>query len=147
MLRIALVAATLGLAGCAAASSPGAPANRTESAPAANTQSGAGQGAAVANRIDPNLPQRDRDCLARGGQPGKAGITADWVCVTPRPDAGKACTGSSECDGDCIYAPKPGEPRPQPGDPVAGICQATSNDYGCRDQVEEGRFVGTLCVD
>ena len=144
MIRLALVAAPAALIGAAACSALSAPNNATNRAEA-NVAANFASAGPLANQAD--IPQRDRDCLARGGRPAVAGLSGESMCAEPLADAGKSCQSSSDCAGDCILAPKPDQPRPEPGQPAAGVCQSFNYPYGCREQVEDGRFIGTLCVD
>jgi len=54
-------------------------------------------------------------------------------------DAGKACSGGDDCQGDCLV-PRDRASRILPvGAEVTGQCQATSSPFGCRATVEKGR--------
>ena len=59
-------------------------------------------------------------------------------------DAGTACSGSSDCVGECRYE---GEAEPVPQMQVSGTCQATDARFGCYSVVEDGKIAYTICVD
>lgn len=82
-------------------------------------------------------------CLAAGGSVVPSGKLQWENCVIPFADAGKACSGETDCIGECRYE---GEEVP-PGRAVSGTCQATDAKFGCRTVVEGGVIVHTLCVD
>lgn len=82
-------------------------------------------------------------CIAAGGEIVPSGKLQWENCVLPFADAGKACSGETDCIGECRYA---GEEVP-PGTAVAGTCQATDAKFGCRTVVEGGLIAHTLCVD
>jgi hypothetical protein len=35
----------------------------------------------------------------------------------------------------------------EPGHPAAGVCQATSDRFGCSTRIERGQAQATICVD
>ncbi len=81
-------------------------------------------------------------CLARGGTVRGAGLLGLPVCELPFPDAGRACTSRSDCQGLCLV------PAPVPrGARVTGACQATNVAEGCRTPVDAGMAGETVCVD
>ena len=61
-------------------------------------------------------------------------------CVVSYADAGRRCTDSDQCAGECRVADA--GPRPTEGTVVAGQCQATSDRFGCFTRVEDE--VGSL---
>jgi hypothetical protein len=84
------------------------------------------------------------DCIARNGTMQPVGRMQTMQCVVRYADAGKRCTDSDQCAGECRTADAA---RPAEGASVAGICQATSNQFGCFTRVEDGKAEATLCVD
>jgi hypothetical protein len=84
------------------------------------------------------------DCIARNGTMQPVGRMQTMQCVVRYADAGKRCTDSDQCAGECRTADAA---RPAEGAAVAGICQATSNQFGCFTRVEDGKAEATLCVD
>lgn len=84
------------------------------------------------------------DCLARNGTMQPVGRMQTLQCVVRYADAGKRCTDSDQCAGECRTADAA---RPAEGAAVAGICQADSNGFGCFTRVEDGKAEATLCVD
>lgn len=88
--------------------------------------------------------QAAADCLARNGTMQPVGRMQTLQCVVLYPDAGKRCTDSDQCAGECRT---PDATRPGQGAAVVGLCQATSNPFGCFTRVEDGKAEATLCVD
>lgn len=80
-------------------------------------------------------------CKAKGGTISTAGLAARPHCVLPTRDAGKPCTSSSQCEVACI-ATKPAIA----GTPI-GRCQETTEPFGCRALVEDGKVQPVICVD
>lgn len=86
---------------------------------------------------------RDVDCRAAGGTLQPLGRLQRVQCVIPYTDAGKTCSGKSDCSGQCLAA---GE-NPV-GAPATGTCQRDiSQNFGCRQRIEDGKAQGTICVD
>jgi hypothetical protein len=85
------------------------------------------------------------DCLARNGTLQPVGRMQTMQCVVRYADAGKRCTDSDQCAGECRTADVTA--RPDEGAAVAGVCQADSNRFGCFTRVEDGKAEATLCVD
>ena len=84
-------------------------------------------------------------CEAAGGVIRKAGRRGWEQCVQTFADAGKACTGSADCIGECRVPESAGDLAP--GTPAQGFCQATDERFGCFTRVENGKVAQTLCVD
>ena len=83
-------------------------------------------------------------CAARNGTMRQVGKLQSWQCVIRYDDAGKVCTSSSHCQGSCLA----GEATDKtPGATTSGVCQATSNRFGCSTPVENGKAGPTLCID
>ena len=76
----------------------------------------------------------------------RRGLMGEKMCVTPYPDAGKACTDKSDCAGRCIadYGSVKGGTS---GSPAVGKCQADDALFGCYAEVVQGRLGAPLCVD
>lgn len=85
------------------------------------------------------------DCIARNGTMQPVGRMQTMQCVVRYADAGKRCTDSDQCGGECRTADVTA--RPVEGAAVAGVCQADSNRFGCFTRVEDGKAEATLCVD
>lgn len=62
-------------------------------------------------------------------------------CVLNYADAGKLCTDSSQCQGDCLGEASEATP------PNQGRCAPTSNRFGCRTEIKNGVAQPTLCID
>ncbi len=87
----------------------------------------------------------EADCRARNGTLQPVGRMQTMQCVVRYADAGRRCTDSDECAGECRTADVTA--RPAEGVAVAGVCQADSNRFGCFTRVEDGKAEATLCVD
>jgi len=69
---------------------------------------------------------RDVDCQAAGGTLQRLGRLQREQCVIPYADAGKALAG----------------------DAASGTCQRdASQNFGCRQRIDDGKAQGTICVD
>lgn len=72
-------------------------------------------------------------CLAKGGTVGRGGLMPNEICITPNPDAGKACTKASDCSGHCMAETR--------------TCSPVTPQFGCFEMLmEDGQKAG-LCVD
>lgn len=92
-------------------------------------------------------PVRSADaaaCAANNGTMKQVGKLQSWQCVINYADAGKPCSSSSQCQGDCRVA---SGTEVALGAPTAGVCQATSDRFGCNTRVEDGKAGATLCID
>ena len=79
------------------------------------------------------------ECEAKGGRVGRGGLLPDDVCFTPMPDAGKACTSKTDCEGMCI--------ADMVGETKGGTCAKESPMFGCFDFYDDkGQRLG-ICVD
>jgi len=88
----------------------------------------------------------ERDaCLAAGGEIIKTGRLQAEHCVQPYPDAGKVCSDEADCLGWCILEESVSEPVP--GTDATGVCQPTTDSFGCTTLVKGGKIEGTICVD
>ncbi len=86
---------------------------------------------------------RDVDCQAAGGNLQRLGRQQREQCVIPYADAGKACSRKSDCTGQCLAS---GEVAA--GSVATGTCQRdASQNFGCRQRIEDGKAQGTICVD
>ncbi|KAB7768874.1 hypothetical protein [Xanthomonas maliensis] len=105
--------------------------------PAAPSAATAGSTAAAAS------PAADAAaCTAQGGQLRPVGRLQIPRCVVPYADAGKACSDTSDCRGDCLatnIVPT--------GTATTGTCQRDSDRFGCRQQVVGGKGQAALCID
>ena len=87
-------------------------------------------------------------CAASGGDWVRACIGGTYSCVVPYPDAGKSCTDSSQCAGECIIelvirCEKNGDCTdpvvPEPGTAVTGVCKRLPRTCGSVVLVEDGK--------
>ena len=86
---------------------------------------------------------RDVDCRAAGGTLQPLGRLQRVQCVIPYADAGKACSSKRDCSGQCLAT---GEV--EAGVVATGTCQRdVSQNFGCRQRIEDGKARGTICVD
>lgn len=86
---------------------------------------------------------RDVDCRAAGGTLQPLGRLQRVQCVIPYADAGKTCSSKRDCSGQCLAS---GET--EAGVVATGTCQRdVSQNFGCRQRIEDGKAQGTICVD
>lgn len=86
---------------------------------------------------------RDVDCQAAGGTLQPLGRLQRVQCVIPYADAGKTCSSKRDCSGQCLVS---GET--EAGVVATGTCQRdASQNFGCRQRIEDGKAQGTICVD
>jgi hypothetical protein len=85
----------------------------------------------------------EASCAATGGSWQPVCRMQKPTCVITYADAGKACTSGDQCAGDCVSS---GDSIPA-GEAASGICSTNSDPCGCRTKIEDGKSVGTLCVD
>lgn len=90
--------------------------------------------------------EQEQECRASGGEWGRFGAIAHlcgvYSCAPRTSDGGKACRSRVECEYLCVAR------RPAPlGSEATGECAAVRNPFGCTTQVDNGRIVGTVCMD
>lgn len=102
-------------------------------------QTDAGYGGATDGPV-----RTDADCTRQGGTMQRVGRAQTMQCVIAYADAGKTCTDSDQCQGQCRGD---STPYPAAGQPAQGRCQANSQPFGCFYTVENGRAEHALCVD
>jgi len=76
-------------------------------------------------------PSNKSECLAKGG---------NWDlfrCFIKTIDAGKICSSSLQCQGDCLHVG---------GNTASGQCSELNRNLGCNDFVEGGKIV-SMCSD
>ncbi len=83
-----------------------------------------------------------RACLISGGRIEKAGYMGAERCTRPYADGGKACTDSSQCQGQCRT-----DTNSANSSSIVGVCQMDDNPFGCFAEVKNGRTEPALCVD
>lgn len=86
----------------------------------------------------------ERDmCEAVGGEVRPDGLAGSEQCIQTMPDAGKACTDSSECLAECKVVGEFVDFN------VAAVGQCSQNDspFGCFQTVEDGLATPAICVD
>lgn len=83
----------------------------------------------------------ERDCLREGGQWTQLGRAPVKQCLRQTTDAGKACSDSDQCQGQCM-APA----GSVDGTEVGGSCSVDTNPFGCQQRVRGG-MASTICVD
>jgi len=83
------------------------------------------------------------DCAASGGALQPLGRLQRVQCVVAYPDAGKTCSAKAECTGQCLA-----QGQVAPGAKATGQCQRdVSQNFGCRQRIDGGVAIGTICVD
>lgn len=73
------------------------------------------------------------ECLMKGGSVGRGGLLPDEICVLPQPDAGKACTKQSDCEGLCLADTR--------------TCSAVAPMFGCFEFLDETGRTVRICID
>ncbi|WP_422509103.1 hypothetical protein [Stenotrophomonas sp. GZD-301] len=125
----------LALAGCSSAphaTGSGVPVASVETAPAALS----GSAATTAQRAE---------CEAAGGEARPLGRLQHVHCVVPYADAGKDCSAKADCNGQCLA--REGTELVA-GATARGVCQRDiSQNFGCRQRIDNGVAQGTICVD
>jgi hypothetical protein len=86
-------------------------------------------------------------CVDQGGTVRDLGIFGTPTCVLPYADAGRPCTGDTDCLGQCRLDGAETDPPPAVGAEVKGRCQVDTDDFGCYTTVEGGKAELTICVD
>lgn len=81
-------------------------------------------------------------CTAQGGAFGKVCTLSEYTCVTPYPDAGKACTDGAECVGECLA-----DGSAEPGAETSGACQTDDKPCGTFIRVTKGAAEAVVTVD
>lgn len=78
-------------------------------------------------------------CEATAGNVWKPqGMAQIPACITTYTDGGKACSASTQCQGDCIVT--------DPKKPA--VCAATGSRFGCRSTIEDfQQHGGIMCAD
>jgi len=136
-----LLSLLLALAGCASTATPSSPGTDLTDAtmPAAEA---AAQAAAEAAEAAAQAAAA-ATCAAEGGTLQALGRLQREQCVVRYADAGKACRAKSDCTGQCLAT---GETAV--GAKASGVCQAdASQNFGCRQRIDNGMAQGTICVD
>lgn len=82
-------------------------------------------------------------CKASGGIWQAGGMIRHYQCFMPFSDAGKPCNDGRQCKGACVGPPEGTTKRGG----MPGVCQTTTNPFGCFERFENGRSAGTVCVD
>lgn len=90
------------------------------------------------------VPQDAASCTRAGGRMTPGGRMRTLQCILTYADAGKSCTSGDQCAGDCRA---PTQAEATPGQQATGLCQATSDRFGCVTKIENGRVESTICVD
>lgn len=82
-------------------------------------------------------------CLDSGGIIKNVCMMRLPACVQVHADAGKTCSDSANCAGECRVV---GEFVAAGGQSV-GVCSADSNPCGCFQRIDAGLAQAPLCVD
>lgn len=82
-------------------------------------------------------------CAAQGGELRPLGRLQRVQCVVPYADAGKTCSSKRDCSGQCLASDDV-----VAGTTASGTCQRdASENFGCRQRIDNGIAQGTICVD
>ena len=79
-------------------------------------------------------------CASQGGTYARRGMMGAYSCAVPFADAGKSCTDSTQCEGQCRVEMT--EPQP-----ISGQCQATTDPFGCHGFFDDNGEYAAICVD
>lgn len=83
-------------------------------------------------------PDKARCEATTGNQWRPQGMAQIPACIATYTDGGKACTTSTQCQGDCIVT----DPK------KSAVCAANSSRFGCRATIENfNKHGGIMCVD
>lgn len=115
---------------------------------------------------DPDKLSADKasECVSSGGSIEQRGMALAETCVRLFADRGKECGSGSDCEGECRFdddtrGPPPPDgatseaawmhpsKTPPLGTAVVGHCQWSSDPFGCRSTVVNGKLQESLCVD
>jgi hypothetical protein len=80
-------------------------------------------------------PKTESACAASGGA-WRHDFFKNFFCEMRTTDAGKPCTGSEQCQWACL-----GPDNAMEGTKSAGVCSATSAQFGNVVYVEDGKVV------
>lgn len=106
-----------------------------------------------ADHISPEMAERRRKMLSAidlgtcekdAGEIVPQGMMGGPLCLVTYADAGKACTDSSACMGQCRHTSEEGF---RPDIKTTGICTQTNSWHGCYSVVKDGYAQPALCVD
>lgn len=78
-------------------------------------------------------------CRAQGGYESRAPFGSPF-CQFRYSDAGKACSGKTDCQGRCLYYFDGQSKEAKVGNSVAGACEAERSTFGCYGTVEGGKL-------
>lgn len=78
-------------------------------------------------------------CRAQGGYESRAPFGSPF-CQFRYSDAGKSCSGKTDCQGRCLFYFDGQSHEPKVGDSVAGTCEAERSSFGCYGTVEAGKL-------
>lgn len=90
------------------------------------------------------------ECTEQGGDWGFFGDTIVRRCNVKTADAGKACSDSETCQGDCVASLSVRDKETLSSGQalfMEGQCSAQTLSLGCNYFVRQGQVKGLLCVD
>jgi len=88
-----------------------------------------------------------QSCTAAGGTISRQGLAGYEMCVLPYADAGKVCSDSSECLGQCRAQTLNTPQQSEATQAVKGQCQANNIPFGCHSEIIGSTIQPGLCVD
>lgn len=90
-------------------------------------------------------------CGARGGKMDYRGRRIEPVCVIQTKDAGKTCSASTACEGQCVIdidkAKDDAWRSIAVGAAATGVCSAEELHFGCYIPIEAGAARHPVCAD
>jgi len=104
---------------------------------------GLGMASCMGGAVTPEQ-RAEADCAGKGGKMQRVGRMQSLQCIVPYADAGKICTDTAQCQGECRV---PGSVIVSDGRAVDGQCTADSSPFGCYTPVKNGRATAPICVD
>jgi hypothetical protein len=88
-----------------------------------------------------------KHCHAQGGYESSGGF-GEPICQASYPDAGKTCSGKTDCEARCLFSEGQNMREWIVGMHAVGKCEAQRQTFGCYAEVENGKLsTGGSCVD
>ena len=98
---------------------------------------------AVEKSQDVSLKLEVLDCKEKGGYIKKVCMRGVSFCIEDHLDAGKQCSDSTECAGDCRIEKKFVKANSE----SSGFCSINNDPCGCFQSIEKGIAQPILCID
>ncbi len=82
-------------------------------------------------------------CLHNGGVIKNVCMLGTPACIQTYVDAGKSCSDSSECSGECTIT----DNFVDVGNETIGFCSVDNDPCGCSQLIVNGKATPALCID